>query len=314
MPLGWLPDAVPASLDPANQKRIGDILQLAEKMNIQVLGMDIVRGQLVVQRYGGHRRVNYEFNHPLTSLHPRVTDETRALILHTSGTTSRPKCVPLSHGNLMKTVRNIIYTYQLTDKDRSLIVMPLFHVHGLLASLLATLGSSGSVVITSGKFSKSSCWRDLAKYECTWYSAVPTIHHLLSDGFCPLPKLRFIRSCSAPLAPSLFQLMEKKTGVPVLEAYAMTEVCHFPLIMIASNSKHLLGLTSNVLESITAVASPCRDSRHSTWNICCPLYGSDWRAPSTSYGRRSNHTRKQCHVGLCYSKWTPGPESRCFRS
>jgi len=62
-----------------------------------------------------------------------------ALILHTSGTTSRPKRVPLAHANLLTSARNVANTYQLKPKDVSLCVMPLFHVHGLVASTLATL-------------------------------------------------------------------------------------------------------------------------------------------------------------------------------
>src|SRR3954453_7335580 len=77
-----------------------------------------------------------------------------ALVLHTSGTTGRPKAVPLSHRNLTRTMKNIQATYQLSPKDRTMLVMPLFHVHGLLAGFLAPLYSGGSVIVPL-KFSAS---------------------------------------------------------------------------------------------------------------------------------------------------------------
>src|SRR5262249_46460947 len=86
---------------------------------------------------------------------PRVADV--ALFLHTSGTTSRPKGLPLPHGNLMTSIRNIAATYQLTPADASLIVMPLFHVHGLLGATLSTLHTGGTVVVPA-RFSASSFW------------------------------------------------------------------------------------------------------------------------------------------------------------
>ncbi|KAI5809584.1 peroxisomal-coenzyme A synthetase [Peziza echinospora] len=150
-----------------------------------------------------------------------------ALVLHTSGTTGKPKAVPLTHKNLTTTMQNIQQTYLLTPTDRSLLVMPLFHVHGLLAGLLAPLKSGGTVIIP-GKFSASQFWLDFTKYSATWYTAVPTIHQilLLHPHPSPLPKIRFIRSCSSPLSPTTFENLEKAFKAPVLEAYAMTEAAH----------------------------------------------------------------------------------------
>ncbi|KAJ1979737.1 hypothetical protein H4R34_002717 [Dimargaris verticillata] len=152
-----------------------------------------------------------------------------ALLLHTSGTTGKPKAVPLTHANLVQSMRNIAATYQFTPADRGYLVMPLFHVHGLVAGLLAPL-FSGSTVIVPPKFSASHFWSDIIAHRCTWYSAVPTIHQILlrrpapskDGGHC----LRFIRSCSSALAPSVHEQLEKTFGVPVLEAYAMTEAAH----------------------------------------------------------------------------------------
>ena len=154
-----------------------------------------------------------------------------ALILHTSGTTSRPKRVPLSHGNLMTSARNVSETYQLTSEDVSLCVMPLFHVHGLVASTLATLSTGGTVVVPP-KFNPLSFWSTVRDHRATWYSAVPTIHQVLlartKTGTRPsgAEQLRFIRSCSAALAPRTMADIEERFGVPILEAYGMTEAAH----------------------------------------------------------------------------------------
>ncbi|KAB8246911.1 putative coenzyme A synthetase [Aspergillus flavus] len=150
-----------------------------------------------------------------------------ALVLHTSGTTGRPKAVPLTHKNLTTTMRNIRDTYKLTPKDRTYLVMPLFHVHGLLAAFLAPLYSGGSVIVPP-KFSAHEFWSDFVAYNANWYTAVPTIHQILLKTPLPnpIPNIRFIRSCSSPLSPKTFQDLEKTFNAPVLEAYAMTEAAH----------------------------------------------------------------------------------------
>ncbi|KAH3680219.1 hypothetical protein WICMUC_000484 [Wickerhamomyces mucosus] len=150
-----------------------------------------------------------------------------ALILHTSGTTGRPKTVPLTHANITRSISNIANTYKLSLHDRSYIVMPLFHVHGLIGALLSTLHTQGAVIVPS-KFSASHFWNDFVKYKATWYSAVPTIHLILLNvpKPSPFPNIRFIRSCSAALAPPTFHRLEKEFNAPVLEAYAMTEASH----------------------------------------------------------------------------------------
>jgi acyl-CoA synthetase (AMP-forming)/AMP-acid ligase II len=153
-----------------------------------------------------------------------------ALVLHTSGSTGRPKRVPLKQSNLVTSVGNIIETYDLTPDDVSLCVMPLFHVHGLIASLMATLASGGTVVVPP-RFNALGFWRIVREHGVTWYSAVPTMHQLLlarvgKGEQVDIGKLRFIRSCSASLAPETMQAMESAFGVPVLEAYGMTEASH----------------------------------------------------------------------------------------
>ncbi len=158
-----------------------------------------------------------------------------ALVLHTSGTTSRPKRVPLAHGNLVTSVVNIVETYQLTPEDASLCVMPLFHVHGLLASVLSTLASGGTVVVPP-RFNALNFWTAVRDCNVTWFTAVPTMHMVLlgrarrKDGQRRNPDLykglRFIRSCSASLPAAAMLEMEDLFGVPVLEAYGMTEASH----------------------------------------------------------------------------------------
>ncbi len=158
-------------------------------------------------------------------------DDETALVLHTSGTTSRPKRVPLSHTNLMISARNVADTYQLTAEDVALCVMPLFHVHGLVASTLATLLTGGTVVVPP-RFNPLSFWPAVREHRASWYSAVPTIHQVLLSrakaGARPAgaEHLRFIRSCSAALPPQMMADLEERFGAPVLEAYGMTEAAH----------------------------------------------------------------------------------------
>ena len=154
-----------------------------------------------------------------------------ALVLHTSGTTSRPKRVPLKHRNLTASVENIVETYDLSDTDVSLCVMPLFHVHGLVASTLSTLRSGGTVVVPP-RFNPLGFWPLVDEHEATWFSAVPTMFQALlsrarsGGGSQSAGRLRFIRSCSAALSPATMEQMESTFGVPVVEAYGMTEAAH----------------------------------------------------------------------------------------
>ncbi len=153
-----------------------------------------------------------------------------ALFLHTSGTTSRPKGVPLTHANLMQSVGNIAAHYRLGPTDVGLVVMPLFHVHGLIGATLAPLFAGGTVVVPP-RFSAQAFWPAVQAHGVTWYSAVPTIHQVLvsradADGAPHRSGFRFIRSCSSALAPATLTSLEERFGAPVLEAYAMTEASH----------------------------------------------------------------------------------------
>jgi len=152
-----------------------------------------------------------------------------ALILHTSGSTGRPKRVPLRHFNLAVSSANIANSYLLSPDDISLCIMPLFHVHGLMASTMATLVSGGTVIVPT-KFNALSFWRTVKDNRVTWFSGVPTMHQLLLARAHQKPieaeTLRFIRSCSAPLSSELIHKIEGLFGVPFVEAYGMTEASH----------------------------------------------------------------------------------------
>jgi len=155
-----------------------------------------------------------------------------ALVLHTSGTTSRPKQVPLLHRNLLANARAIGGFYGLSADDVSFCVMPLFHVHGLVASVLAAFSAGGSVVVPS-RFVPGRFPRYANDHAVTWVSAGPTLHGMILDklGDERIPSLRFVRSCSSALSPELFERCETAYGVPMVEAYGMTEGSH----QIASN-------------------------------------------------------------------------------
>lgn len=198
----------------------------AMQLGLGVLDVDVVDAQLQVAAGGS---VLTASRNPVG---PSPGDV--ALFLHTSGTTSRPKGVPLTHANLTVSMRNIAETYRLTPEDRSLLVMPLFHVHGLVGVALSTLCSGGTLIVPP-RFSASGFWQDQQQYGATWYSAVPTIHDVLlaradQDG-APRRSFRFIRSCSSPLDAAVLPRIESRFGAPVLQAYGMTEAAH----QVASN-------------------------------------------------------------------------------
>ena len=164
------------------------------------------------------------------SVEPPSADDV-ALVLHTSGTTSRPKRVPLRHRHLLASVENIAGSYGLGPDDVSLCAMPLFHVHGLMASTMATLASGGTVVAPAG-FSPLAFWPLARAHPPTWYSASPTFHQLIlrrAEGGGRPPgteRLRFVRSCSAAMPEALLHELEAGLGAPLLEAYGMTEAAH----------------------------------------------------------------------------------------
>jgi oxalate---CoA ligase len=192
-----------------------------------------------------------------------------ALVMFTAGTTSAPKLVPLTHRNIVASVQSISSGYDLSPEDATLIVMPLFHGHGLVAGLLATLASGGSAYLPStGGFSAHLFWADVVRVGVTWYTAVPTIHRiLLNRAFQEYPNsspvaLRFIRSCSAPLDEELATAMIATFRAPLISAYGMTEASHQvssnPLPVRGSNKTSSVGLPTGV--EIRIVAEDGKDA------------------------------------------------------
>jgi acyl-CoA synthetase (AMP-forming)/AMP-acid ligase II/acyl carrier protein len=154
-----------------------------------------------------------------------------ALTLHTSGTTSRPKMVPLTHANLCAGAANVAESLRLAPDDRCLNVMPLFHIHGLVAALLASL-TAGACVVCSPGFVATQFFDWLDAVRPTWYTAVPTMHQSIlgraeqyAEVIARRP-LRLIRSSSSSLAPQVMAGLEAVFKTPVIEAYGMTEASH----------------------------------------------------------------------------------------
>ncbi|MEO8157301.1 MAG: acyl--CoA ligase [Betaproteobacteria bacterium] len=154
-----------------------------------------------------------------------------ALVLHTSGTTSRPKIVPLSQRNVCASARNIGRSTAFGPADRGLNIMPLFHIHGLIAGILAPLSAGGEVSCTPG-FNALKFFSWMAEVRPTWYTGVPTMHQaILSRASKNLEvieasTLRFIRSSSSSLPPQVLKEVEETFNVPLIEAYGMTEAAH----------------------------------------------------------------------------------------
>ncbi|HXE23830.1 MAG TPA: acyl--CoA ligase [Roseiarcus sp.] len=154
-----------------------------------------------------------------------------ALILHTSGTTSRPKIVPLAQANIWTSARNIATALELSERDRGLIVMPLFHIHGLMAGLSAPLSRGGSVFCTQG-FNALRFFAEMDEARPTWYTAVPTMHQAIltraarNKEIIARNPLRFVRSSSSSMPPTVIKELETVFNCPLVEAYGMTEATH----------------------------------------------------------------------------------------
>ena len=166
-----------------------------------------------------------------TTRRPAARANDLALVLQTSGTTSQPKIVPLTQANVCASARNVRTALGLTEHDRCLGVMPLFHVHGLVGALLASLATGASIVCTPG-FYATEFFEWLDEFHPTWYTAVPSMHQVIVSR-APFHReviarapLRFVRSCSSSLPPAVGSALERTFGVPVVDAYGMTEAAH----------------------------------------------------------------------------------------
>ncbi len=166
---------------------------------------------------------------PEAPVSPGAEDE--ALVLHTSGTTSRPKIVPLRHRNVCASAANVARALALQPDDRCLNVMPLFHIHGLIAAILASLHARASVFCTPG-FNALRFFAWLEESDATWYTAVPTMHQAIlsraerNRAVIDAAHIRLIRSSSASLPPQVMAELEAVFGAPVIESYGMTEAAH----------------------------------------------------------------------------------------
>jgi acyl-CoA synthetase (AMP-forming)/AMP-acid ligase II len=198
-----------------------------------------------------------------------IDEDEVAVVMFTAGTTSAPKLVPLTHRNIVSSVQSIASGYDLSPQDATLIVMPLFHGHGLMAGLLATLASGGRAYLPStGGFSAHLFWPDVVHLRVTWYTAVPTIHRILinrasNDYPSSSPvKLRFIRSCSAPLDEELATAITAAFRAPLISAYGMTEASHQvssnPLPVHGPDKTSSVGLPTGV--EIRIVAEDGKDA------------------------------------------------------
>jgi acyl-CoA synthetase (AMP-forming)/AMP-acid ligase II len=228
-------DAVAAPLNPAlgEAEMVGEFSDLrvsrllhdgvasavaaAAQMNVPASVIGMTDGLLHVDGEAG------------TAAETQGSADALALLLHTSGTTSKPKTVPIRQRNLVASTVTVAGTYALDGDDVTACVMPLFHVHGLVATVLATLSTGGTVLLP--RFRPSAFWDEVARYRATWYTAVPTIHARLlgraqEAGGTGEHTLRFVRSCSAPLPTALWRRYEDAVGVPLVEAYGMTEAAH----------------------------------------------------------------------------------------
>jgi oxalate---CoA ligase len=203
------------------------VLQVGEGANARAAASSLRIAELE-PRQGADSRIRVDGSElsGVDRFEPGTADDI-ALLLHTSGTTSRPKQVPLRQRNLAYSARSIADCYGLGPDDVSYCSMPLFHVHGLVASTLAALVAGGRVVVPR-RYTSRGFWSQAREHAITWVSAGPTTHQMALDARDgePPASLRFVRSCSSPLSPELMQRAEQAYGVPVVEAYGMTEASH----------------------------------------------------------------------------------------
>ncbi|MBV9968399.1 MAG: AMP-binding protein, partial [Xanthobacteraceae bacterium] len=159
---------------------------------------------------------------------PAATDDDDAVILLTSGSTARPKSVPLTQANICLSARNVVDALALDGRDRLLNALPLFHAHGLISGLMGALAAGSGVICTAG-FDPAAFFGWLTEFRPTWYTAVPSFHRAILSEADRLKlgrvtsSLRLVRSASATLPAEVLNRLEALFGVPVIETYGMTE-------------------------------------------------------------------------------------------
>jgi oxalate---CoA ligase len=200
-------------------------VEAAKKLGVQVIELAVAEGAAA-----GQFTLAAAAAAPSAHGGPSKAEDV-AMVLHTSGTTSRPKRVPLSVANLCASARQIAATLQFTPQDRGLNIMPLFHIHGLLAGLLAPLSAGSQVFCTPG-FNALRFFKWMDEASPTWYTAVPTMHLAIASRgkhnaeVLSRHPLRFVRSSSSAMPPQLIQELEAMFKAPLIESYGMTEAAH----------------------------------------------------------------------------------------
>ena len=188
-------------------------------------------GTVLIERGDKAGEFGLQTSAPGQTMPASAEPDDACMVLHTSGTTSRPKIVPLSHRNICASAHNIAATLALTADDRTVNVMPLFHIHGLIAAVLSSLSAGASIYCTPG-FNALKVFSWFGEARPTWYTAVPTMHQAILARAARNPdvvagaKLRFVRSSSASLPPQVMTALEGTFGAPVIESYGMTEATH----------------------------------------------------------------------------------------
>ena len=206
------------------ENRLIKAREAAEELNIKIINLKKKTASNFI-------KLNIEINNTNKTYFPNSNEDDIAMILHTSGTTSRPKMVPLSHKNLMASAKNISTTLNLNKNDKCLNIMPMFHIHGLIAAILAPIYQSGSIITPSG-FDALKFFRWVEEYKPTWYTAVPTMHQAILSraprniDIIQNNPLKFIRSSSASLPSIVMENLERVFNTCVIESYGMTEAAH----------------------------------------------------------------------------------------
>ncbi len=198
--------------------------EAADELNIRVINLSSKNIQNVTS-------LDIDIKEKQAMPYNKYSEKNIAMVLHTSGTTSRPKMVPLTHKNLVASAKNISRTLNLNKNDKCLNIMPMFHIHGLVAAILAPIYNGGSIIAPSG-FNALQFFKWVNEFKPTWYTAVPTMHQTIlarSERNKEIIKnnpLKFIRSSSASLPSIVMQNLEKAFRTSVIESYGMTEAAH----------------------------------------------------------------------------------------